>query len=288
MIQALHTDDPQSIQNFRKETNIGYVDDSGPVLGEPDMGCILLNLTKPPFNELRFRQAVAMAINLDSYRTAINFGINAISEGVFTAGSPFRPPTSTYPTYNPSKAKSSWISSSQRTSRSISCSGARRIKRRCGQPRTSPPAPKGGDQRESSSQQVQQAELINDALAGTFQALLWRQFPAVDPDLNYVFWSPTEILGSLAIDMTRNNDPLVENALQQGRRNATQSVRDQAYQKVSQRFDSDIPYIWLDRAVWAVATQPNVQNFVNLTLPAGGKALGFNQGTVWPTLIWLS
>ena len=26
------------------ETNIGYVDDSGPVLGEPDMGCILLNL----------------------------------------------------------------------------------------------------------------------------------------------------------------------------------------------------------------------------------------------------
>ena len=65
-------------------------------------------------------------------------------------------------------------------------------------------------------------------------------------------------------------------------------MRDAAYQKVSERFDVDIPYVWLDRAVWAVATQPNVQNFVSLTLPAGGKALGFNQGTVWPTQIWLS
>jgi peptide/nickel transport system substrate-binding protein len=140
----------------------------------------------------------------------------------------------------------------------------------------------------SSNQQIQQAELINVALGGTFQALLWRQFAAVDPDLNYVFWSPTEILGSLAIDMTRNNDPLVEQALQEGRRSSDPTVRDQAYQKVSERFDVDIPYVWLDRAVWAVATQPNVQNFVSLTLPAGGKALGFNQGTVWPTQIWLS
>jgi hypothetical protein len=65
-------------------------------------------------------------------------------------------------------------------------------------------------------------------------------------------------------------------------------VRDQAYQKVAERFSVDIPYVWLDRAVWAVATQPNVQNFVNLTLPSGGRALGFNQGTIWPTQIWLS
>ena len=65
-------------------------------------------------------------------------------------------------------------------------------------------------------------------------------------------------------------------------------MRDQAYQKVAERFGVDIPYVWLDRAVWAIATQPNVQNFVNLTLPAGGTALGFNQGTIWPTQIWLS
>jgi ABC-type transport system substrate-binding protein len=289
-VQALHSDDPQSIQNFRKEKNIGYVDDSGPVLGEPDMGCLLLNLTKPPFNDIRFRQAVVMALNLEEYKTAINFGLNATSSGPFTPGSPFLPTSSQYPSYNPSMAESivkqlksegktvdfvlgttpdpstiravTWIASA------LSAVGIN--------------ANIGG-------QQVQQAEEINDALAGTFQALIWRQFAAVDPDLNYVFWSPTEILdASLAIDMTRNTDPLVENALQQGRRSSVTSVRDQAYQKVAERFAVDIPYVWLDRAVWAVATQPNVQNFVNLTLPSGGRALGFNQGTIWPTQIWLS
>ena len=36
---------------------------------------------------------------------------------------------------------------------------------------------------------IAQATIINDALAGTYQATLWRQFGAVDPDLNYVWWS---------------------------------------------------------------------------------------------------
>ena len=171
---------------------------------------------------------------------------------MFTPGSPFQPPTSTYPTYNPSQAdvarqraevrrQAGQLHARHHPGRSV---GAGRA------PTSSPQLQTVGINANIGAQQVQQAELINDALAGKFQALLWRQFAAVDPDLNYVFWSPTEILGSLAIDMTRNNDPLVEDALQQGRRNATPSVRNQAYQKVSERFDADIPYIWLDRAVW--------------------------------------
>lgn len=288
-VQALHTDDPQSIQNFRKQSNIGYVDDSGPILGEPDMGCILLNLSKPPFNEVRFREAVVMALDLTSYKRAINFGINAVSTSVFTPGSPFQPSTSTYPTYNPSKAQSlvTQLKSEGKpvnfilgtTTDAATIRAATYIQSAL---------QTVGISANIGAQQVQQAELINDALAGKFDALLWRQFAAVDPDLNYVFWSPTEILGNLAIDMTRNNDSLVEDALQQGRRSATPSVRNAAYQKVAQRFDVDIPYIWLDRAVWSIATAANVQNFIGLTLPAGGKALGFSQGTIWPTQIWLS
>ena len=44
--------------------------------------------------------------------------------------------------------------------------------------------------------QIQQADQINNALAGQFQATSWRQFAAVDPDLNYLWWSPTEIFGT--------------------------------------------------------------------------------------------
>ena len=34
---------------------------------------------------------------------------------------------------------------------------------------------------------VQQNQTINNTLAGKYQALGWRQFGAVDPDLNYIF-----------------------------------------------------------------------------------------------------
>ena len=46
---------------------------------------------------------------------------------------------------------------------------------------------------------VEQNDLINNALAGTYEALEWRQFGAVDPDLNYIFWSTTTILSSTLV-----------------------------------------------------------------------------------------
>ena len=65
---------------------------------------------------------------------------------------------------------------------------------------------------------VQQNEIINNALAGKYQAVAWRQFGAVDPDLNYIFWSTTTVSsGSLSINMARNADPTIETALLAGR-----------------------------------------------------------------------
>ena len=50
----------------------------------------------------------------------------------------------------------------------------------------------------------------------------------------------------------------------------------------------DIPYLWLDRAVWAVIGNPTVQNFNNPTTPQGQQAFGMIGGSIWPTQIWIS
>ena len=68
--------------------------------------------------------------------------------------------------------------------------------------------------------QVQQADEINDALAGQYQAVSWRQFAAVDPDLNYLWWSPTEIFGTgpapIDPNFAQNKDPMIETLLAAG------------------------------------------------------------------------
>jgi ABC-type transport system substrate-binding protein len=136
---------------------------------------------------------------------------------------------------------------------------------------------------------VQQNEIINNALAGKYQALTWRQFGAVDPDLNYIFWSTTTVSsGALSINMARNADPTIENALLAGRASTSKSVRQAAYKTVNKRMALDVPYVWTDRAVWAVIGDPKVQNFNNPTTPQGQPAFGLIGGSIWPTQIWIS
>jgi ABC-type transport system substrate-binding protein len=88
--------------------------------------------------------------------------------------------------------------------------------------------------------------------------------------------------------MTRNVDPQIETALQLGRSSTNPAVRAKAYQTVNQRMSIDIPYLWTDRAVEAVVSAPNVQNWNNPTTPAGGAAYGMISGSIWPTQIWIS
>ena len=136
---------------------------------------------------------------------------------------------------------------------------------------------------------MQQNDTINNALAGKYQALGWRQFGAVEPDLNYIFWSTTTVSsGSLSINMARNADPLIETGAAGRPGQHRRRDREAAYKTVNKRLALDLPYLWTDRAVWAVIGDPTVQNFNNPTTPQGTPAYGMIGGSVWPTQIWIS
>ena len=68
-------------------------------------------------------------------------------------------------------------------------------------------------------QEIEQSELIQNALTGKFQATAWQQFNSPDPDGNYVWWSTKSVqpIGGLSLNMARNSDPLIQQALETGR-----------------------------------------------------------------------
>jgi hypothetical protein len=116
----------------------------------------------------------------------------------------------------------------------------------------------------------------------------WRQFGAVDPDLNYIFWSTTTVSsGALSINMARNSDPAIEAALLAGRSSTEKPARQAAYKTVNRRLAIDTPYLWTDRAVWAVIGNPKVQNWANPKSPQGQPAFPLIGGSIWPTQIWI-
>ena len=287
-VDLIITDTPQIITQFRGNHSYSYIDDSTHVAGEPDMNCVQLNCLAKPFTDPNVRMAAALAINRQQYAKVIDEGVLPVSNGLFVPGSPYYSSTQ-YPKYNPSQA-SKLVKAAEKTN---------------GGPITfsygstnSPAAIRAAQYLQQAWNQVgfqvktnivQQNDTINNALAGKYQALGWRQFGAVDPDLNYIFWSTTTVSsGSLSINMARNADPIIEKALLTGRSETDKSVRETAYQTVNKRLALDLPYLWTDRAVWAVIGDTTVQNFNNPTAPNGQMAFGMIGGSIWPTQIWIS
>ncbi|MGH9092003.1 MAG: ABC transporter substrate-binding protein [Acidimicrobiales bacterium] len=286
-IDMMITDVPQNIVVYRGKQQWSYVDDTGQVVGEPTMTCLLLNLSKPPFDTPTVRLAAAKSVTRAAYARIIDLGVNPVSTGLFVKGTPYYSKTS-LPTYDPSHAKEL----------------VRQVARKTGKPVTFQLGSINASSTERAATYVQQKleqvgfkvtkaviqqnELIDNALKGDFDAYVWRQFGAVNPDLNYIFWSTTTITTTLSINMARNDDPRVQTQLMVGRSSTTARARVKAYQKINEYFAQDLPYLWADRAVWAVVAHPTVQNFNNPTTPSGAKAYGFIGGTIWPTQIWRS
>jgi peptide/nickel transport system substrate-binding protein len=291
-IDIMHTDLPASILQFRADNSYGYLDDTAHIVGEPDMNFIMINCLDPAMKDIRVRQAMAMAINPRQYSQVVDSGVNTPTNQPFVPGTPYYSADVGYPAYNPSKAKALVRQLESETGKAVafslqSTNSAYSVK--VVQYLQNQLAAVG---MKVTLTQVQQADQINDALDGLFQATSWRQFAAVDPDLNYLWWSPTEIFGSgassIAPNFARNTDPLIETFLQQGRTSTDPATRAAAYQGVAKRLNVDLPYIWQDRATWAVVANSKVQNWNNPTTPEGAKAYGMIVGTIWTPQIWKS
>jgi peptide/nickel transport system substrate-binding protein len=286
-IDIMHTATVDSLPFFRHNRKWAYVDNSGPILGQPDVNCVMLNTAAPPFNNHTLRVALAKASNARRYAKEVDLGINTPMSGLFLPGSPYYTKTA-YPAPDPKGA-----------ARLV-----KQIEQQTGQPVAFTLISTNNPQTERAAQFLQQewgqvgmkvtinvqeqAALINDALAGKYEAVTWRQFGAVAPDLNYIWWSNTTASGPIPLNMARNSDPRIQAALVRARTTRDPARRTKAYQMVNQYLGEDIPYIYGDRTTWAVMANPNVQNFNNPTTPRGTKALGLDAGVIWPTEVWVS
>jgi ABC-type transport system substrate-binding protein len=286
-VDMMHTNSPDTLLQFRQNKKWAYYDNSGAILGQPTVNCLMLNTGAAPFNNHTLRTAMAKASNPVQYSQVIDKGVNAPMTGLFLPGSEYYTKTA-YPSYDPKGAarlvKQIEHETGQPVSFTLSATSNSDVQRAAQfvQQKFTQAGMK------VSIETIAQATIINNALAGTYQATTWRQFGAVDPDLNYVWWSTTTTSPPLALNMARNSDPRIQKALTVGRSTSDHATRVKAYQEINQYLGEDIPYIYADRDTWAVIANPKVQNFANPTTPDGSKAIAFDEGVLWPTQIWVT
>jgi ABC-type transport system substrate-binding protein len=271
-IDMMHTTDPDTIVDFRKDSKVKITDDSKST-GEHEETFFMLNTAKAPLDDLRVRQALAYATDRRAVVNTVYAGILPDATGPFDKNSPYYV-DSGYPDFNLDKAKQ-LVTEYEKEKGPISfelgtTNSAKNLQ--ATQLVQSQWKQAGID---TNLKQVEQSQYILNALVGNYGAYQWRQFGEPDPDGDVIWWSSAtaNAIGSLSLNFARNKDPQVDGALLKGRHSADDAERKDAYRAIAKRFADDVPYVWIGTTVWAVGTKPKVQGVTTWKLPDGTDGL---------------
>jgi len=286
-IDLMVSHDPGIIADLQHDSAFQQVTDLHQTHGLPDMDFICLNVSVPPLNDLTVRQALAYATDPAEIVRLFGRGVLTPNTSLFPPGSIYRAADNGYPVYNPTKAKQLVAQAAPRHGGNLTVQLIDVTDPRQAEIIQALQSMWQAVGFKVSLGQVQQVQYIDQLVGGQFQAAADEQFGAPDPDLNYVWLSPTTANPPIALNFARNKDPRIETALQQGRTHADQSARVEAYQAVDRLLAEDLPYLWFSRAPWSITGNTTVQNFANPILPDGTQGQGFGGGVFTPGQIWM-
>ena len=85
-IDIMHSNSPDNLLQFKGNKKYAYYDNSGQVVGQPTVQCVMLNTKAAPFNNKTLRQAMAKCVNQTQYAKVIDKGINQPMHGLFIPG----------------------------------------------------------------------------------------------------------------------------------------------------------------------------------------------------------
>jgi peptide/nickel transport system substrate-binding protein len=289
-ISMMHTSSDQFINSLRAEAragNIQAVEDRG----ENEETFVMLNSSAPPFDNATARQAVAYATDVDSYIATFQVDPEKKTDSAFSKDSPFYF-DNPYPEYNPDRARELVQQYTEETGQPLAFTLG------------TTPVPTNEQATQLLQQQYQavgmevtlksteQGQYITDAVTGAYQANLWRQFGATDPDVDYVWWHQSNATGGLALNIARYQNAELSAALDAARATPDEAVRKQEYETVQRIWGEEGPYVWLNTTTWLIAAQNDVRHFWNNALPDAQNvssipSLPYQSGTHRLTETWL-
>ena len=283
-VQMLHTTDWPAINKLRTEAQAGKVQFVADPT-ETEESFIMFNTSKAPENDVRVRMGLALCTDPAAILTVNETPADRLADSQFTPDSPWYS-NSGFKTNDQAAGKAMLDQYKAEKGPITITLGTTPV------PANTNTTALIKQQWEACGATVntttsEQSKFVSDAVTGNYQANLWRQFAASDPDGDYVWWIGKNATGPLALNIARLNDPQVDAALNKARASNDPAVRKQAYADLQKRQSELVPYIWLAHTQWALGAANNVRNLVNQTLPDGQPALPFQRGEVRLTQTWI-
>jgi peptide/nickel transport system substrate-binding protein len=289
-VNVMHTSNPEDIggplAKLRDDGKINaYVTQK---FGE--VAYTMLNTSKPPFDDIRMREALAMGADRNEINDIANNGLPQVIDGPFAPGNVGYLKDPGFPKFDLEKAKSlvkAYVAEGKghKAQFTINASNDPSVVRLAEliQER----ATKVGVA--VKIKQEEQAQLINDAIGGSFQATTWRNHPGGDPDDQYVWWydgNPSPKVTTNPVNFGRINDPVIDKLLNQGRSEPDPAKRKTIYEDLNREFAKKVWDVWGWVTPWAVVENKNVHGILGPPLPDGsqpnpGLAVGHRLIGMW-------
>jgi peptide/nickel transport system substrate-binding protein len=283
----IHTSGALNIVDIRKDKNLRSIesDDFG------ELSYTMLNDSVLPFKEKSAREAVAYAIDREAFNNARNAGILTNASGPFAPGSKGYVEDTGFPKYDAEKAADALARYKTATGKDLSFTLTSSA-----DPETKKSAELIQTMMQAANIKVDiqtigdQTQYINQAVGKKYEAILWRNHPGGDPDLQYVWWhcdnAPPDDCNNL-VNFSGFNDPVINESLDKGRSSAADDpAHVQAYEDLNRRFATELYEIWGQYTIWSIAFQPQVHGVLGTDLPDGtgpfpGLATGHPVEGIW-------
>lgn len=253
-VDVIHTYTPGDILRLRDDTRLKVVEVA---TGEEDV--IMLNTSKAPFDRLEARTAVARATDIDRYIAETGHeGVAEASRGPFSPGQLGHRDDNGYLGYDLEAARADVAAYEEATGSPLrfTLTGADTVEQRRIQQLLIAMWSEAG--MEVELRPVAQGEIILNSAVGDFEAVEFRNFGAIDPDADLMWWRGSEDDSVVSLNFPRFVDPEIEEAVGRARSSTDDAVRDEAFATIAERLNTQSPYVWLIRVNWALAAQPRV------------------------------
>jgi peptide/nickel transport system substrate-binding protein len=257
----------------------------------PELAYTLFNVTTLPFSDKNARLAFAYGVDAKTENKLRNKNVSDLAQGPFGPGVMGYLKDSGLPSYDPAKAKSYVAAYKKDTGKDLSFTYL--------SPGTDPEGIKTIDLIKTYMSQigvkmgvkvVDESQGINDVIGKQFQATAWRNHPGFDPDSEFVWWhcdNPSGTCDNL-VNFGGFNDPVINKALDDGRKDTSVAARTKDYETVNREFAKQLYDAWGWYSDWTIPAQNNVHGIDNLALPNGAAPFpGFTSG-IDPAGVWVS